>query len=104
VEKEDRKNSRYRDRNRSKDRNRRKPVTFKFSLDPEEDSDLIYYLLGIKNKNKRGEWIAEAVRLYKTAETTLKTTLKEELREAFEDCFEKLKYINRRTVKITEED
>lgn len=87
MEKEDRKNSGY--------RNRKKLVTFKFSLDPEEDGDLIYYLLGIKNKNKRGEWIAEAVRLYKIAETILKTTLKEELREAFKECFEKLKYKNK---------
>jgi len=74
---------------------KKKLVTFKFSLDPETDSDLIHYLLGIRNKIERGDWIAEAVRLYKTAETTLKTTLKEELRKAIKDCLEKLKYENK---------
>lgn len=69
----------------------KKLITFKFSLDPEEESDLIYYLLSIKNKNKRGEWLTEAAKLYKTAETTLKSTLKDELLESFRECFEKLK-------------
>ncbi len=68
-----------------------KNITFKFSLDPEKDIDIIYYIKSIKNKNMRGEWITEAVKTYKMIESTLKTLDREKIRKSLKDCLEKIK-------------
>mgnify|MGYP001772896069 CR=1 FL=1 len=66
-------------------------IVFKFSLNPDKDYDILYYLKSITNKNKRGRWITEALKTYKMIETQLKTTCPEELRKELEKCLEELK-------------
>lgn len=66
--------------------NKKKTVTFKFSLNTDKHSDLIIYLQNIKSKTKRGEWITNAVKIYKKLENALKTVDTEEIENFVETC------------------
>lgn len=69
--------------------NKKKTVTFKFSLSTDKHSDLIIYLQNIKSKTKRGEWITNAVKIYKKLENALKTVDTEEIENFVETCIKK---------------
>lgn len=61
-------------------------VVFKFSLHKTKDVELITYLRGILSKNKRGEWLANAARLYKNLEVFLGTVDYQDVKKFIEDC------------------
>ncbi|MCX8158612.1 MAG: hypothetical protein N3D73_03000 [Candidatus Diapherotrites archaeon] len=52
-----------------------KRITFKFSIDPSQNPDLVSYLLNISSKTKRGNWLLTAVNVFKTIETTFSRKL-----------------------------
>lgn len=71
--------------------NREKSIVFKFSLNPSCDQDILYYLKSITNKNKRGRWIVEALKVYKMIESELKITQPEVIKAEIKNCLEELK-------------
>lgn len=72
--------------------NKIKPkVIFKFTLFKDEHPDLITYILGIKNKNKRREWLVNAVRLYKDLEVSLGLADFDYILQFIENCKKKTK-------------
>ncbi|MEM2022057.1 MAG: hypothetical protein QXI31_00025 [Archaeoglobaceae archaeon] len=64
---------------------------FKFSVDETSDNDIIYYLKSIKNKNTRGLWILNAIRLLKDLETNLRTTEFSQIKDVVEECIKNQK-------------
>lgn len=64
---------------------------FKFSVDETSDNDIIYYLKSIKNKNMRGLWILNAIRLLKDLETNLRTTEFSQIKDVVEECIKNQK-------------
>ncbi|MEM3423746.1 MAG: hypothetical protein QXE51_04200 [Nitrososphaeria archaeon] len=64
---------------------------FKFSVDETSDNDVIYYLKSIRNKNMRGLWILNAIRLLKDLETNLRTTEFSQIKDVVEECIKNQK-------------